>query len=110
VLSVGSAAWPVNARTVAPLALMDRGAARARSLPHRADFRRLDRGPGRGEYRLKLAALRDLALELGMRPGDKAVTPAMERTSSEFHRGFLRGLFDADGSVQGSQPRASACA
>ncbi|HMD58949.1 MAG TPA: LAGLIDADG family homing endonuclease, partial [Steroidobacteraceae bacterium] len=29
--------------------------------------------------------------------------PAAERTSSEFHRGLLRGLFDTDGSVQGSQ-------
>ena len=31
------------------------------------------------------------------------VTPAVEATSSDFHRGFLRGLFDADGSVQGTQ-------
>src|SRR5690606_3935752 len=29
----------------------------------------------------------------------------MEKTSSDFHRGFLRGLFDADGSVQGSQAK-----
>lgn len=33
---------------------------------------------------------------------DKEVTTAIEETSSEFHRGFLQGLFDADGSVQGT--------
>ena len=45
-----------------------------------------------------------------MAPGDKAITPALERGSYDFYRGFLRGLFDADGSVEGSQlhgaPRA----
>src|SRR5690606_30843091 len=34
--------------------------------------------------------------------GEKRLLPAIERTSAAFHRGFLRGLFDADGSVQGS--------
>ena len=29
----------------------------------------------------------------------------MERTSSDFYQGFLRGLFDADGSVQGTQEK-----
>ncbi|MGR6747869.1 LAGLIDADG family homing endonuclease, partial [Aeromonas veronii] len=33
------------------------------------------------------------------------ITPAMEATSSDFHRGLLRGLFDADGSVQGAQDK-----
>ena len=35
-------------------------------------------------------------------PGRQTVTPAIERGSSEFYRGFLRGLFDTDGSVQGN--------
>ena len=38
-----------------------------------------------------------------MAPGDKAITPALERCSYDFYRGFLRGLFDAAGSVEGSQ-------
>ena len=38
-----------------------------------------------------------------MAPDDKCISPRAERTSSEFHRGLLRGLFDTDGSVQGSQ-------
>jgi ribonucleoside-diphosphate reductase alpha chain len=105
VLSVWPAAAAANASGAAPVGLMDEALRCARSLPHRADFAGWTEVEGRGEHRLKLAALRDLAFELGMHPGDKAVTPAMERTSSDFHCGFLRGLFDADGSVQGSQEK-----
>ena len=76
----------------------------ARSLPHRGDFRGWQKVvDGRGEYRMALGALRELALSLGLRPGQKRLTPAIEQASSDFYRGFLRGLFDADGSVQGSQ-------
>ncbi len=60
---------------------------------------------GRGECRLASAALRDLAFELGAAPGRKTITPQMEAESSDFHCGLLRGLFDADGSVQGSQDK-----
>jgi ribonucleoside-diphosphate reductase alpha chain len=49
--------------------------------------------------------LRDLAARLGLAPGRKTITPQIERTSSEFYRGLLRGLFDADGSVQGTQAK-----
>jgi ribonucleoside-diphosphate reductase alpha chain len=84
-------------------AVMREAETAAQALVHRADFSGWSEVAGRGEYRMKSAALRDLAFELGMRPGEKAIAPALERTSSEFYRGFLRGLFDADGSVQGSQ-------
>jgi ribonucleoside-diphosphate reductase alpha chain len=79
----------------------------ARTLPHRADFHgwQSEVSGQPGHFRLALSALRDLALELGMVPGRKTVTPAIERASSDFYRGFLRGLFDADGSVQGSQAK-----
>src|SRR5690606_9859287 len=79
--------------------------AAARTLPHRADFAGWQEVAGRGEYRLSLAAIRDVAESLGLTPGNKTITPALERTSSAFYRGFLRGLFDADGSVQGSQDK-----
>ncbi|MFU8821509.1 MAG: LAGLIDADG family homing endonuclease [Gammaproteobacteria bacterium] len=105
VLSTWSQADAVNATGAAPVALMAEALRCARTLSHRADFAGWMEVEGRGEHRMKLAALRDLAFEMGMRPGDKAVTPAMEKTSSDFHRGFLRGLFDADGSVQGSQDK-----
>ena len=80
--------------------------AAAATLPHRADFKGFQRPvAGRGEARLASAALRDLAFALGMAPGLKAITPAMESQSSVFTEGLLRGLFDADGSVQGSQEK-----
>lgn len=86
-------------------AVMAEALAAARTLPHRADFAGWQEVAGRGEYRLSLAAIRDVAESLGLTPGNKTITPALERTSSAFYRGFLRGLFDADGSVQGSQDK-----
>ncbi len=86
-------------------ALMDEALDAAQTLPHRADFSGWSAVAGRNEYRLSLAAVKDLALQAGMRPGDKAITPRMERASSAFCRGFLRGLFDADGSVQGNREK-----
>jgi ribonucleoside-diphosphate reductase alpha chain len=78
------------------------------TLPRRADFRGWQHPvAGRGEMRLASTPLRDLAFELGLRTGagGKSITPAMEAASSEFQRGLLRGLFDADGSVQGAQQK-----
>ncbi len=77
----------------------------AQSLSHRADFTGWHEVAGRNEYRLKLSAVRDLAFELEMQPGKKHMSPKLEKTSSDFYQGFLRGFFDADGSVQGSQAK-----
>jgi ribonucleoside-diphosphate reductase alpha chain len=77
----------------------------AQTLPHRSDFTGWQVIPGRNEHRLSMGALKQLALDVGMRPGDKCIGPELERSSSECYRGFLRGLFDADGSVQGSQAK-----
>jgi ribonucleoside-diphosphate reductase alpha chain len=75
-------------------------------LPHRADFQGWQQPiTGRGEQRLALGALRELALAMGMTPGNKRLTPTIERQSSDFYQGLLRGLFDSDGSVQGSQSK-----
>ena len=84
-------------------ALMDSlaGAARA-SLRLRADFAGWQRIAGRAEWQLAATGLRDLARRYGIAPGTVAPTPAIERASSAFYRGFLRGLFDADGGVRGS--------
>ncbi|AGG87586.1 ribonucleoside-diphosphate reductase [Rhodanobacter denitrificans] len=86
-------------------ALMAEALRCAQTLPHRTDFAGWSEVAGRGEFRMKSAALRDLAFEFGMGVGDKAITPALEQASSEAYRGFLRGFFDADGSVQGSQAK-----
>ena len=77
----------------------------ASSLRRRSDHDGWHRVAGRNEYRYKLSSLRDLAFEFGLSPGDKPITPAIESTSSEFHRGFLRALFDTDGSAQGTQSK-----
>lgn len=97
----GHSAMPRSVRGI-----MQAAEAAARTLPHRADFKGWQRPvQGRGELRMVSGALRKLALELGMAPGHKHITPAMEQASSEFCAGLLRGLFDADGSVQGRQDK-----
>ncbi|MBL8482191.1 MAG: hypothetical protein JNJ60_08355 [Rhodocyclaceae bacterium] len=110
VLSVWDEPQRMNGTDGAPAAsgaagIMAAAEAAARTLPHRDDFHGWMRVAGRNEWRLATAALRQLATGLGMAPGAKCLTPAIEKTSSDFYRGFLRGLFDADGSVQGSQAK-----
>jgi len=74
----------------------------AATLNHRSDFRGFSAVSDRGEWRLQSAPLRDLAARFDMRPGAKMPGEEVERTSSHFHAAYLRGLFDADGSVQGN--------
>jgi ribonucleoside-diphosphate reductase alpha chain len=85
--------------------VMEAALAAAKTLQYRSDFTGWVEVQGRGEFRLALGAVRRLALELGMAPGNKAITPLIERESSAFYCGFLRGLFDADGTVLGSQDK-----
>lgn len=85
--------------------IMDDALECARGLATRCDFKGWMEVEGRNEFRLSVAALKRIAEELGMRPGRKSITGRMERASSAFYRGFLRGLFDADGSVQGTQEK-----
>ena len=87
------------------LAVMERALAATETLPHRSDFSGWMAVPGRGEHRMSLAAVQALAFELGMAPGQKDITTAMERASSDFYVGFLRGFFDADGTVVGTQEK-----
>jgi len=77
----------------------------AMRMPHRADFSGFQKEKDSGERRLKLRAIAKLARSFGMSKGNKTVTPAIEQTSAEFHRGFLRGIFDADGSAQGTHTK-----
>lgn len=108
VLSVWQPAAVVNGDDDAALApgqqaVMEAARAAACSLHHRSDFAGWHRVAGRNEWRMSSAALKDLAARVGMQPGAKAITPIAERGSSAFYRGFLRGFYDADGSVQGDQ-------
>jgi len=80
--------------------------AAAATLGHRSDFAGFQRPvAGRGERRMASVALRDLAFSFGLEVGRKTLTSAMERGSSAFVAATLRGLFDSDGSVQGTQDK-----
>ena len=47
----------------------------------------------------------DVAAHYGITPEHKTITPRIEATSSAFHAAFLRGLFDADGTVTGTHEK-----
>ncbi len=49
------------------------------------------------------SGLAKLASSFGIISGNKHITQEVEQGSYDFYQGFLRGLFDADGSVQGTQ-------
>ncbi len=107
VLSVWPGQCVVNGGDARPgvRAVMTEALDAARQLPHRADFVGWVAVPGRGEYRLALGSVKRLAADYGLRPRAKTITSSIERSSSAFHAAFLRGLFDADGSVQGDQQK-----
>ncbi len=88
-------------------AMMNAAETAARTLTHPAEFHGWQREVAGqpGYFRFELGALQTLALSLGMQPGHTKITPALETCSSDFYRGILRGLFDSDGSVQGSQEK-----
>ena len=56
----------------------------ALNLPRRFDFKGWYEIPGRGEYRMKLASIRNLAHRLGIVRGNKTITNDVHRTSSDF--------------------------
>jgi len=75
----------------------------ANGFSHRADFLGWSNIQRRNEFRLSTGYVKKIARELGLYAGRKVITETMERASSSFYKGLLKGLFDADGSVQGSQ-------
>ena len=85
--------------------VMNHVAGLLQSMPHRADFTGWQRVEGRGEYRIGTAALRRFAATYGLRRGRKTLTPEIEAAPPGFAAEVLSGLFDADGSVQGSQTK-----
>ena len=80
------------------LALMAHVAAIASRMGHRSEL--CGWRPGAGAFHsMRLAHLTGLARSLGITPGRAMITDAVERCSSRFYGGFLRGLFDAGGAV-----------
>jgi ribonucleotide reductase alpha subunit len=73
-------------------------------LRHRSDWEgwHAKTGDDEGKWVLRSAALRDLATRFGIARGTKTITPEVMAASSEFVTGFLRGLFDTDGHVEGT--------
>jgi len=74
----------------------------AKLLPHRVNFKGFTEVLERKEYRLKMASIKKLAEKYGMVVGNKVVTEKIEKTGYEFYQGFIRGIFDADGTVVGN--------
>jgi len=66
----------------------------ALGLKHRSDFNYWYKVRSRGEY----ISITDIVRGLGI-DGKKMITDAIEEASSDFYKGFLRGLFDANGTV-----------
>ena len=56
-------------------------------------------------WQLASTGMNHNANQYGITPDTKTITPEIEQTSSAFYCGFLRGLFDADGTVIGSQEK-----
>lgn len=68
-------------------------------MPHRSDWKAWRYNGGAGRQICSSKAITKLASSYGIVKGNKKVTDAVESSSSDFYIGFLRGLFDADGSV-----------
>ena len=107
VLSVWKSAQAINSNTdtinAGVNAVMEKVLLASEEFTTRSDFNGWSEIAGRNEHRLSFAGLKHFAEELGLSAGNKAITPAIESTSSDFYQGFLQGFFDADGSVQGTQ-------
>src|SRR5690606_33508574 len=71
------------------------------SLPGRSDFSGWS-GPEEGRRAMSKKSFSELAESYGVVRGNKRVTEEIEQTSSSFYAGFLRGLFDTDGHVEGN--------
>ena len=66
---------------------------------------RPNRNHTNGFWQVSSTALANMAESYGMVPAAKTITEKMEQESIDFAAGFLSGLFDADGSVQGNQDK-----
>ena len=73
-------------------------------LPFRKDMKPFYH-PQNKYWELGCVSLAGFAAEYGIQPSEKTITSRMEQQSNSFAAGVLRGLFDADGSVMGSQEK-----
>ncbi len=57
------------------------------------------------QYNISCASFTEMAKKYGIVKGNKRLTDEIEKGSSSFYKGILSGLFDSDGSVQGTQKK-----
>ncbi|WP_208352171.1 LAGLIDADG family homing endonuclease [Pseudaestuariivita rosea] len=105
VISVWTQAACMNGDPVALDPVMTHIEALLRQMPARADFAGWTTIADRNEHRISTAALKTFAADYGVVAGNKTLTDAIERAPADFGAAVLRGLFDADGSVQGTQAK-----
>lgn len=88
------------------ISLIEASESAAATLNHRSDFRGFQKPIAeRSEHRMKLASIRDLAYNYGITSKNKVITKQIEEAGYEFYKGFLRGIFDTDGTVIGTQAK-----
>ena len=83
--------------------IMDEAFKYAMQMPHRKDFKGWRKVKDKEEYKMCLGYLKKVANNLDIVHKNKTITPKLEKLSSSFYKGFLRGFFDTDGSVQGNK-------
>lgn len=76
----------------------------AMSTSHRIDFK--DRHTMRNTS-VHTLNVKDLAQEMGIIEAHKTITSKIEMESFEFYQGFLRGIFDSNGDVQGGTKKGA---
>jgi len=92
------AVWSTDNGSDGPKARLERIMS---ALPHRSDWTAWRQVGDTAQVRSMHTGLRDLASQFGIVRGCKTVTAEVEQGSSSFYVGFLRGLFDSDGHVEG---------
>ena len=92
--------WGEHSREMVEMA----HAVHAAKIPARSDMQPLW-NKANSFWQISSTGLNHLANRYGISADHKTITPEIEQTSSAFYSGFLRGLFDADGTVIGSQEK-----
>ena len=65
-------------------------------------IRKENTSPGCNYVEVATRKLTPIFRQFGITPEDKVlITPEIEKASSDFYKGFIQGIFDADGSPQG---------
>jgi ribonucleoside-diphosphate reductase alpha chain len=101
----GKAVLSVWGDTPGVPAARSKGEPFAGALDQRIDFDGFTALAERQAPRLVLRSVYDLAPEYGLSRDFKGISPEIEATGSDFHAGFLRGLFDGEGTVIDSETK-----